>query len=261
MLRFLTAGESHGRALVVILEGVPAGLLVTAEDIQRGLARRRLGYGRGPRMRFEADEVTLIGGIRHGRTIGSPVAIEIANTEWPHGEDEMSFARDFRQGLHSNRPEPRRPLGQGSSTDRRCPRRSSRGLGAETAARVVAGTALFPLPRSADIRFYIVQPGTSHATTTFYPLRATSRIDASAVRCSRSRRRTWRSPRSRRRPKRVIPRRGGRGGGRWRPRRPRKPRAHWDRRLDVRHLALMKSARPGHQGRRARRGPGLPGRH
>src|ERR1700704_4596463 len=92
MLRFLTAGESHGRALVVIVEGLPAGLLVTAEDIQRGLATRRLGYGRGPRMRFEADEVTLIAGIRHGRTIGSPVAIEIANTEWPKWEVEMSPA-------------------------------------------------------------------------------------------------------------------------------------------------------------------------
>ena len=90
MLRYLTAGESHGRALVVIVEGMPAGLLVTVEDIQRGLARRRLGFGRGPRMRFEADEVSLVGGIRHGRTLGSPVAIEIANTEWPKWETEMS---------------------------------------------------------------------------------------------------------------------------------------------------------------------------
>src|ERR1700683_597944 len=90
MLRFLTAGESHGRALVVIVEGMPAGLLVTAEDIQRGLARRRLGFGRGPRMRFEADEITLLAGIRHGRTLGSPVAIQIANTEWPKWTEEMS---------------------------------------------------------------------------------------------------------------------------------------------------------------------------
>src|SRR4051812_33608751 len=82
MLRFLTAGESHGRALVVIVEGLPAGLEVSAEDIAGELARRRLGYGRGPRMRFEGDELTLIGGIRHGRTLGSPVAIEIGNSEW-----------------------------------------------------------------------------------------------------------------------------------------------------------------------------------
>ncbi len=92
MLRFLTAGESHGRALVVIIEGLPAGLPFTVEEVQGELARRRLGYGRGPRMRFEQDEVALVGGVRHGRTLGSPVAIEIANTEWPKWEQEMSPA-------------------------------------------------------------------------------------------------------------------------------------------------------------------------
>jgi chorismate synthase len=90
MLRFLTAGESHGRALVVVLEGMPAGLPITAGDVTAELARRRLGFGRGPRMRFEQDEVTLIAGVRHGRTLGSPIAIEIANTEWPRWEEEMS---------------------------------------------------------------------------------------------------------------------------------------------------------------------------
>jgi chorismate synthase len=90
VLRFLTAGESHGKALVVIVEGLPAGLPVTVDEIRGELARRRLGFGRGPRMRFEADEVTLVAGIRHGRTLGSPVAIEIANTEWPKWEQEMS---------------------------------------------------------------------------------------------------------------------------------------------------------------------------
>jgi chorismate synthase len=90
VLRFLTAGESHGKALVVIVEGLPAGLPVETSDVAAELARRRLGYGRGPRMRFEADEITLLGGIRHGRTLGSPVAIEIANTEWPKWTEEMS---------------------------------------------------------------------------------------------------------------------------------------------------------------------------
>jgi chorismate synthase len=90
VLRFLTAGESHGRGLVVIVEGLPAGLEITVEEIQGELARRRLGFGRGPRMRFEQDELTLIGGVRHGRTLGSPVAIEIANSEWPKWTDEMS---------------------------------------------------------------------------------------------------------------------------------------------------------------------------
>ncbi|MCL4552975.1 MAG: chorismate synthase [Candidatus Marsarchaeota archaeon] len=90
MLRFFTAGESHGKGLVVIVEGLPAGLEITKEEISGELARRRLGYGRGPRMRFEVDELTLIAGIRHGRTLGSPVALEIANTEWPKWVEEMS---------------------------------------------------------------------------------------------------------------------------------------------------------------------------
>ena len=77
MLRYLTAGESHGQALVVVMEGLPAGLPITVEQIQVEMGRRRLGYGRGPRQRFEADELTLIGGVRHGRTLGSPIAIEM----------------------------------------------------------------------------------------------------------------------------------------------------------------------------------------
>ncbi len=92
MLRFLTAGESHGPSLTVIIEGLPAGLAITSEQISDELARRRLGYGRGPRMRFERDVLRLIGGIRHGRTLGSPVAIEILNSEWPKWEVEMSAA-------------------------------------------------------------------------------------------------------------------------------------------------------------------------
>lgn len=90
MIRYLTAGESHGKSLVVVIEGLPAGLPITKEQITGELARRRLGYGRGPRMRFEQDEIELLTGIRHGRTLGSPIAIEIANTEWPKWIEEMS---------------------------------------------------------------------------------------------------------------------------------------------------------------------------
>ncbi len=90
MLRWLTAGESHGPALVGILEGVPAGVEVRTEDVQDALARRRLGYGRGARMKFEQDEVRLLGGVRHGLTQGGPVAIEVGNTEWPKWVDVMS---------------------------------------------------------------------------------------------------------------------------------------------------------------------------
>lgn len=90
MLRWITAGESHGPELVAVVEGLPAGIPVTTEEIQRALARRRLGYGRGARMKFEQDEVTISGGVRHGQTMGSPVAITIANTEWPKWQEVMS---------------------------------------------------------------------------------------------------------------------------------------------------------------------------
>ena len=90
MFRWLTAGESHGRALVAICDGVPAGVLVSTADIASALARRRAGYGRGARMTFEQDEVELTGGVRHGRTLGGPVAIRVANTEWPKWETVMS---------------------------------------------------------------------------------------------------------------------------------------------------------------------------
>ena len=90
MLRWLTAGESHGPELVAILEGMPAGVSVTTSDIQGALARRRLGYGRGARMKFEQDQVQISGGVRHGLTQGGPVAITIQNTEWPKWEQIMS---------------------------------------------------------------------------------------------------------------------------------------------------------------------------
>jgi chorismate synthase len=90
MLRWLTAGESHGRALVAICEGVPAGVEITTADVAGALARRRAGYGRGARMKFEQDEVEITGGVRHGRTLGGPVAITIANSEWPKWETVMS---------------------------------------------------------------------------------------------------------------------------------------------------------------------------
>jgi len=90
MLRWLTAGESHGPSLVAILEGLPAHVEVTSADIIAALARRRLGYGRGARMKFEQDEVRFIGGVRHGESQGGPVAIEVGNTEWPKWETVMS---------------------------------------------------------------------------------------------------------------------------------------------------------------------------
>jgi chorismate synthase len=141
VLRYLTAGESHGRALVVIVEGLPAGLPVQAGDIADELKRRRLGYGRGPRMRFEADEITLTGGIRHGRTLGSPVAIEIANSEWPKWTEEMS-PEPGRPASVLTQPRPGHAdlpgmLKYGFEDARDVLERAS---ARETAARVAAGT-------------------------------------------------------------------------------------------------------------------------
>ena len=90
MLRWLTAGESHGPALVATLEGMPSGVELTTQTIRDALARRRLGAGRGARQKFEADEVRILGGVRHGLTTGAPIVIEIANSEWPKWEKVMS---------------------------------------------------------------------------------------------------------------------------------------------------------------------------
>lgn len=90
MLRWLTSGESHGPALVGILEGLPAGVQITSDDVRAVLARRRLGYGRGARQKFEQDELRILAGLRHGLTQGGPIALEIGNTEWPKWVDVMS---------------------------------------------------------------------------------------------------------------------------------------------------------------------------
>ena len=90
MLRWLTAGESHGQSLLATIEGLPAGIKITTANIQDELARRRLGIGRGARQKFEKDELEILGGVRHGLTIGAPVAIKINNSEWPKWQDVMS---------------------------------------------------------------------------------------------------------------------------------------------------------------------------
>ena len=106
MLRWLTAGESHGPELVAIVEGMPAGVEITTSDVQHALARRRLGFGRGARMKFEQDQVQLSGGVRHGLTQGGPVAITIQNTEWPKWEQVMSADPVDSENLTGARAEP-----------------------------------------------------------------------------------------------------------------------------------------------------------
>jgi chorismate synthase len=187
VLRFLTAGESHGQGLVVILEGLPAGLPITSEQVQAELARRRLGFGRGPRMRFEQDALTLIGGVRHGRTLGSPVAIEIANTEWPKWEQEMSPAPGAtekpltqpRPG-HADLPGMQK-YGFGDARDV-LERASAR----ETAARVAAGAVAkaFLAELGIGIVSHVVQLGPVVTKSSERPTLADlPRVDESQVRC------------------------------------------------------------------------------
>ena len=187
MLRFLTAGESHGRAIVVTIEGLPAGLEVTAEQIEEELARRRLGYGRGPRMRFEADELTLIGGIRHGRTLGSPVAILIGNTEWPKWEQEMSPAPGkTEKPLTQPRPGHADLAGMqkyGFDDARDVLERAS---ARETAARVAAGALAKLLlgQLGTQVLSHVVALGPVRAAAERRPKPADlEAVDASPVRC------------------------------------------------------------------------------
>ncbi|MFN4846312.1 MAG: chorismate synthase [Rhodoluna sp.] len=105
MLRWLTAGESHGPELTAIIEGLPAGVPITSEIIQTALARRRLGYGRGARMKLEQDELRITGGIRHGLSLGGPISLSIANTEWPKWQQVMS-ADPITEELSGARAEP-----------------------------------------------------------------------------------------------------------------------------------------------------------
>ncbi|GDX19736.1 chorismate synthase [Actinomycetes bacterium] len=189
MLRYLTAGESHGQALVVIVEGLPAGMKVTAEDIQAELGRRRLGYGRGPRQRFEQDEIVLIGGIRHGRTLGSPIAIEIKNSEWFRSDvwhEEMSPAPGAtKKPLTQPRPGHADLTGMQKYgfTDARdvLERASAR----ETAARVVAGALAKLLLKEigVDILSHVTQMGSAKSESNARPtINDLPVVDASPVR-------------------------------------------------------------------------------
>ncbi|MFI8565820.1 chorismate synthase [Rhodococcus sp. NPDC078407] len=173
MLRWITAGESHGPALVAILEGMVAGVEVTSDDIASQLARRRLGYGRGARMKFEADKVTLTGGVRHGRTMGGPVAIEVGNTEWPKWEQVMSadpvdetVLADLARNSPLTRPRPGHAdysgmLKYGFDDARPVLERAS---ARETAARVAIGTVARLFLKQAfgvDVVSHVISIGAS----------------------------------------------------------------------------------------------------
>nr|WP_245620438.1 chorismate synthase [Cryptosporangium arvum] len=194
----MTAGESHGPALVAMLEGLPAGISVTTTEISEQLARRRLGYGRGARMKFEQDQVEILGGVRHGSTLGSPVAIRIGNTEWPKWEEVMSadpVDEEILAGLARNAPLTRPRPGHADLagmqkygfTDARpiLERASAR----ETAARVALGTVAQSLLRQAlgvEIVSHVVELGSVAVKDgTESPTPADrERIDADPLRCA-----------------------------------------------------------------------------
>ena len=190
MLRYLTAGESHGQALVVIVEGLPAGMLVTAKDISDELARRRLGFGRGPRQKFEEDEIVLISGIRHGRTLGSPVAIEIKNSEWSRSDvwhEEMSPAPGkTKKPLTQPRPGHADLTGMqkyGFDDARDVLERAS---ARETAARVAAGALAKVLLAQINVSVisHVLQLGTARNENPVRPQpKDLAKIDESSVRC------------------------------------------------------------------------------
>lgn len=196
MLRWLTAGESHGPALVAVLEGLPASVRVTSKDIQAALARRRLGYGRGARMTFEQDELEIVGGIRHGLTLGGPIALRIGNSEWPKWDQVMSadpVDADILDGLKRNAPLTRPRPGhadlagmQKYGFDEARPileRASAR----ETAARVALGeiaAQFIEQVTGATIVSHVVELGTVKAPAGVIPGKTdVEALDANPVRC------------------------------------------------------------------------------
>lgn len=187
MLRFLTAGESHGPALVVVVEGLPAGVPITIDAVADELARRRLGYGRGPRMRVERDDVEFLGGVRHGVTLGSPVSIVIHNTEWPKWQEEMSAAPGTTAApLRQPRPGHADLVGMqkyGFDDARNVLERAS---ARETAARVAAGALAKALLAhlGTSVISHVVQMGAARAPGEPRPTPDDlARVDASPVRC------------------------------------------------------------------------------
>jgi chorismate synthase len=190
VLRYLTAGESHGQALTVTVEGLPAGLPVTKEQIQSELARRRLGFGRGPRQRFEVDDIELLGGIRHGRTLGSPVSIMIRNTEWFRSDvwhEEMSPAPGkTKKPLTTPRPGHADLTGMqkyGFDDARDVLERAS---ARETAARVAAGALakLLLAEIGTTVISHVIQLGAERVGSVARPKSVDlATIDESPVRC------------------------------------------------------------------------------
>jgi chorismate synthase len=187
MLRFLTAGESHGPALVAVVEGLPAGLPVLIDELAGELARRRLGFGRGARMKIEQDELEILGGVRHGRTLGSPVAIVIRNTEFPtKWAEEMSpYPGEAQKRLTTPRPGHADLVGMMKYDTRDARDILERASARETAARTVVGYLAKQLLAQVDVSVlsHVVSIGTVEAPVDVIPRpEDLERVDASSVR-------------------------------------------------------------------------------
>lgn len=187
MLRFLTAGESHGPALVAVVEGLPAGLPVLVDELGAELARRRLGFGRGGRMKIEQDELEILGGVRHGRTLGSPVAIVIRNTEYAEKwiEEMSPEPGESKKQLTAPRPGHADLVGMMKYDTRDARDILERASARETAARTVVGYLAKSLLAALDIAVFshVVSIGTVTAPTEPLPRpEDLDRIDRSPVR-------------------------------------------------------------------------------
>ncbi len=186
MIRFLTAGESHGPALTAIVEGAPAGLPVDAEGLSEELARRRLGHGRGPRMRLEKDEVEILGGVRFGRTLGGPVSVIIRNTEWERWSTEMSPSEGVsRRTMTSPRPGHADLPGMMKYQTQDARDILERASARETAARTVAGyiSKLLLAEVGVTILSHVVQIGPVRVRPDVALPTDQASIDGSSVRC------------------------------------------------------------------------------
>src|SRR5436853_582390 len=166
MFRFTTAGESHGRALVAIVEGLPAGMPVDVEQINHELKRRQWGYGRGGRMKIESDRVEILSGVRHGLTLGSPLALMIENKDWANWDEVMAVEPREIAPEKSRRVKRPRPghadLAGGLKYDARDLRNVlERASARETAARVACGALAKQLLSNfgIEIRSHVIQLG------------------------------------------------------------------------------------------------------
>jgi chorismate synthase len=188
-LRLITAGESHGPGLTCIVEGLPAGLELSPEDLNRDMSRRQLGHGRGGRMKIERDSAEVTGGVRHGRTLGGPIALQVANRDYANWEERMNpwpVAEEIPE-VHLPRPGHADLVGTQKYKQSDVRNILERASARETAARVAGGGVCKAFLRAlgVSVHSHVIQIASVHAPTTERPLTAADfeEVDSSPVRC------------------------------------------------------------------------------